>query len=129
MLNPWIEGGFSGAYGLVDRIAQDGTVDEKGSNSTWSVGGFVNGRIIPGLVIGGGINYTYLEDIHFDAKLNRVEKFAHWQGFGALPYFLLKQMFVKLVVAYAKADFAPNFGEPVFKNEMISARIRFLYTF
>jgi hypothetical protein len=129
VLNPWIEGGFSGAYGLVDRVAQDGTVDEKGSNSTWSVGGFANGRIIPGLVVGGGINYTYLEDIHFDAKLNRVEKFAHWQGFGAIQYFLLKQMFVKLVVAYAKADFAPNFGEPVFKNEMYSARIRLLYTF
>jgi hypothetical protein len=129
VLNPWFEAGLNGAWGIVDHIAQDGTFDEKGSNSTFSLGGFANARVIDGLLVGAGLNYTYLEDQHFDSALNRVEKFAHWQTFGAVQYLLFKQLYVKLVVAYAKADFAPTFGEPVFKNEMLSGRIRFLYLF
>ena len=36
------EVGASGAYGMVDRYAQDGSYDEKGSNTTWSTGVFGN---------------------------------------------------------------------------------------
>jgi hypothetical protein len=129
VFSPWVEGGVSGAYGLIDRIAQDGTVDEKGSNTTYSFGGFVNARLIESLLVGAGLNYTYLEDLHYDSNLNRVDKFAHWQTFGALQYLLWKQLYIKLVVAYAKADFAPTFGDPIFKNEMYSARVRFLFVF
>src|SRR5262249_37062527 len=122
---PWIEGGVNGAYGLVDRIAQDGTYDEKGSNTTYSLGAFANARIIDALLVGGGLNYTYLEDQHFDMSLNRAGRYAHWQTFGAVQYALWKQLYIKLVVAYAKADFAPTFGEPIFKNDMMSGRVRF----
>ena len=129
VLDPYVEFGVSGAYGLVDRVAQDGTVDEKGSNTTYSVGGFANVRLVEDLLLGGGVNYTYLEDLHFDPALNRVEKFRHVQTFGALQYLLWKQLFIKAVVAYAKADFAPTFGDPIFTNEMLSGRIRLLYLF
>ncbi len=126
---PYVEFGVSGAYGLVDRVAQDGTVDEKGSNTTYSMGAFANARVVQDLTVGAGINYTYLEDLHFDPALNRVEKFAHYQAFGALQYLLVKQLYLKAVFAYAKADFAPTFGDPVFKNEMLSARLRMLFLF
>jgi hypothetical protein len=129
VLNPWIEGGFNFAYGLTDRIAQDGTVDTTGSNTTWSVGGFANGRLMDGLLVGAGIDYTYLEDLHLDTKLNRVQKFNHLQTFGAIQYHLFKQLFIKLVVAYGKADFAPNFDGVLSKNEMYSGRVRLLYLF
>ena len=129
VLDPYVEFGVNGAYGLVDRVAQDGTVDEKGSNTTYSVGGFANVRLVEDLLLGGGVNYTYLEDLHFDPALNRVEKFRHVQTFGALQYLLWKQLFIKAVVAYAKADFAPTFGDPIFANEMLSGRIRLLYLF
>ena len=84
VFDPRLELGVSGAYGLVDRVAQDGTVDEKGSNTTYSVGGFANAQLIEDLVIGGGVNYTYLEDTHFDPMLHRVEHFNHTQTFGAI---------------------------------------------
>jgi hypothetical protein len=129
IFNPHVEGGFNFAYGLVDRTAADGSTDEAGSSTTWSAGGFANGRIIDGLLVGCGLNYTYLEDIHLDRKVGRTDRYAHWQGFGAVQYLLFKQLYIKLVVAYAKADFAPVFDKPIFKNEMFSGRIRFLYLF
>ena len=129
VIHPYVEFGVNGAYGLVDRVAQDGTVDEKGSNTTYSIGGFANARVATDLTIGGGFNYTYLEDLHFDPAMNRVEKFNHTQTFGAVQYMLLKQLYMKAVFAYAKADFAPTFGDPIFKNEMLSARLRLLFLF
>jgi len=129
VFDPYVEFGVNGAYGMVDRVAQDGTVDEKGSNTTYSVGGFANARIIQDWTIGAGLNYTYLEDIHVDPSIGRPEKFHHIQTFGALQYLLWKQVYIKAVVAYAKAEFRPNFGEPLFDNEMLSARVRLLYLF
>jgi hypothetical protein len=129
VIDPHVEFGVNGAYGLVDRVAQDGTFDEKGSNTTYSIGGFANAHIVGDLIGGAGINYTYLEDLHFDPVLNREDRFRHLQTFGSLQYLVAKQLFVKAVVAYAKADFAPTFGDPIFANEMTSARLRLLYLF
>jgi hypothetical protein len=126
---PYIEAGVNAAYGLVDRTAQDGTYDEKGSNTTYSIGTFANARIMEDLIAGFGFNYTYLEDLHFDPALMRVEKFNHTQTFGALQYLVKKQLFVKAVLAYGNADFAPNFGAPVFENSMLSGRLRLMYLF
>jgi hypothetical protein len=126
---PRVEAGVNGAYGLVDRQAQDGTVDEKGSNTTYSVGGFVNVRLMEDLIAGAGLNYTYLEDLHYDPALMRVDKFNHTQMFGALQYLVAKQLYVKAVFAYGRASFAPTFGDPIFINEMKSGRIRLLYLF
>lgn len=129
VFDPYVEFGVNAAAGMADRIAQDGLVDEKGSNTTYSVGGFANARIVQDVTAGVGLNYTSLEDIHFDPALGRNEKFRHLQGFGALQYLLWKQLYIKAVVAYAKADFRPNFGEPQYDNTMISARLRLLYLF
>jgi hypothetical protein len=126
---PRVEMGVNGAYGLVDRVAQDGTVDEKGSNTTYSIGGFANVSLMEDLIAGVGLNYTYLEDLHYDMSLGRVDKFNHTQMFGALQYFVAKQLYVKAVVAYGRANFAPTFGDPNFINEMYSGRIRLLYLF
>jgi hypothetical protein len=129
VFNPYFEAGFNGAYGLTDKTSLDGTVDEKNSNTTYSVGGFANGTLIEGLLLGAGVNYTYLEDLHYDPALHRVEKYNHLQAFGAVQYKLWGQLYAKVVVAYAKENFAPTFGDPVFKNEMYSGRIRLLYLF
>jgi hypothetical protein len=129
VLAPRLELGVNGAVGLVDRISQDGTFDEKGSNTTWSFGGFLNATVVDDVVVGFGVNYTYLEDLHMDPAIGRVQKFNHWQSFGALQYVVAKRLFVKAVVAYAESDFAPNFGAPVFENTMLSGRLRLLYVF
>jgi hypothetical protein len=129
VIDPYIEFGVNGAYGLVDRIASDGTIDEKGSTTTYSVGGFANGRIVEDLLLGVGVNVTNLKDIHYDPSIGDVEHFSHFQTFAAIQYLLAKQLFIKTVVAYAKADFHPNFNEPISSNTMLSARLRLLYLF
>jgi hypothetical protein len=129
VLLPYVEFGINGGYGLVDRVAQDGAIDEKGSNTTYSYGAFANARIIEDLLVGGGVNYTYLEDLHYDPALMRVDKFNHLQTFVALQYFVAKQLYVKGVFAYGRAEFAPTFGDPVFANDMVSGRVRLLYLF
>jgi hypothetical protein len=129
VVDPYVELGVSGAYGLVDRVAQDGTIDEKGSNTTYSAGAFANARVIDKLVVGGGVHYTHLEDTHFDPAMGRVEEFAHTQTFGAIQYVVGQQLYIKAVVAFARGDFQPTFGEPQFRNAMVSGRLRVMYVF
>jgi hypothetical protein len=126
---PPVEFGVNAAYGLVDRYAQDGTYDAKGSNTTYSVGGFANAHVVGDLLVGAGINHTYLEDMHLDPMLGRVEMFKHLQTFGAVQYLIAEKLYLKAVIAYAHADFAPNFGAPIFANDMWSGRVRLMYTF
>ena len=127
--DPYIEGGLNAGWRIVDRLDHLGNVNEKGSFTTWSVGGFLNARIVEDLLVGGGGNYTRLLDIHED-ETGDVGAFSHIQVFGAIQYHLFKQLFIKVVVAWAKADFAPSFTESdPYHNEMISSRIRFMYNF
>jgi hypothetical protein len=129
VFDPYIEFGVNGSYGIVDRVAQDGTVDEKGTNEVYSFGGFANVRIIEDLLFGAGANITKLEDIHLDRSVGDVDHFSHLQAFGALQYLVMKQLFVKFVGAYARSEFHPVFGEPIFNNTMVSGRLRLLYLF
>jgi hypothetical protein len=129
VIDPYFEVGVNGAYGLVDHVSQDGTVDQKGSFTTYSVGGFANARIVTDLLVGAGIDYTYLEDTHFDPMLGRNQIFKHTQTFLAVQYLLAKHLFIKAVAAYARGYFAPNFGSLVYSDEMLSARLRLQYLF
>jgi hypothetical protein len=129
VIDPYFEVGVNAAYALVDHVSQDGTVDQKGSFTTYSVGGFANARIVGDLLVGIGLDYTYLEDTHFDPTWGRNEIFKHTQAFGAVQYLLAKQLFIKAVVAYARGYFAPNFGSVVYSDEMLSGRLRLQYLF
>lgn len=127
VIDPYLEFGVNGAYALVDRIAPDGATDEKGSVTTYSIGGFANARVVDELIAGGGVNLTKLHDLHYDEAMQRNGEFDHLQMFGALQYVLWGQLYLKVVVAYATADFRPTFGEPQFKNHMIGGRLRLQY--
>ena len=124
VFDPYVELGFNGALGLVDRIASDGSTDEKGSTTAYSLGGFANGRIVEDLLIGAGVNMTKLHDIHYDDMIGDNGQFSHLQAFVALQYLAADTLYIKLVGAYAKGDFHPTFGEPVFDNSMYSVRLR-----
>jgi hypothetical protein len=126
---PRFEVGLNGAAGLSDRISADGSFDEKGSNTIYSVGGFANARVVGELVVGVGANRTYLEDVHYDPMLGRAQQFSHTQAFGAAQYLFAQRLYLKAVFAYAGADLEPNIGGPVSRNHMLSARLRVLYQF
>ncbi len=135
--DPYVEFGVSAAYGLIDINKSDavGTYDAADSNTTYSVGAFLNGRPLPGvlpdLLIGLGYDYTYLENQEFDSTLGRHGKFRHQQTFVAVQYYLWKQLMIKAVAGYARADLAPTFVPPpsLYTNELLSARLRLEYLF
>jgi hypothetical protein len=129
VLDPFVEFGVNGGYALVDRTAPDGAMDEKGSFTTWSVGGFANARVVGELLIGGGVNLTHLHDLHYDEAVRDNGQFGHTQAFVALQYVLWGQLYIKVVGAYAASRFEPTFGEPQFSNHMLSARLRLMYLF
>ena len=129
VFDPYIEFGASGALGLVDTTKPDGTIDAEASTTTRSIGGFANGRPVEDLILGVGVNMTTMEDLHYDPSLDDVQHFHQLQVFGAVQYLVLKQLFVKAVFAYAKADTYPTFSEPVYTNTMVSGRLRLLYLF
>jgi hypothetical protein len=130
VIDPYVEFGGNAAYGWVRQISVSGQLNPTGSFDTYSAGGFANVRLMPDLLLGGGFNYTYLVDEHFDQSLNRNEKFDHTQAFAAIQYRVKSaNLFVKLVGAHALARFAPTFMSPIYNDEMWSARLRVQYLF
>jgi hypothetical protein len=130
VLDPYVELGINGAYALNDSIDGKGELVNTATNDTYSVGAFANARIIPDLLVGAGINYTYLVDQNYDRTLARNDRYDQWQPFGAVQYLLLKQLFIKGVFAYAKADLNPIPSvSQVSTNDMYSFRLRFEYLF
>jgi len=127
---PYIEGGVNFAYGSIkhytpsntaDPNAVLGDFDTKGSVTDLDTGGFVNARLMDGVVLGVGANYNQETD---QAK----GAFNNLQAFGALQIRLLDKLYVKLVGAYAKGHFAPG-DQAAWENTMMSGRVRFLYLF
>ncbi len=130
VLDPYVEFGGNIAYGKVDAYssmnstdpnATVGDRDTAASVTDLDYGGFANVRIVNDLLLGGGANY--------DQETNQQQGvFNHLQTFGAIQYVVLKQLYIKLVGAYAKAHFAPG-GNIPWDNTMVSTRLRLMYLF
>jgi hypothetical protein len=135
VVDPYAEFGFNYAYGKTSAISQvDGNPNPQGSFATYSLGGFANARVTDGLLVGGGLDYTYLVDESFDKTpgFRRNDDYDHWQAFGAIQYHLFKKVFIKAVGGYALANFNPNTiqgNSYVHYNDMVSGRVRVLYLF
>ncbi len=126
-----VEAGVNVAYGLVDHYlptnanmpnSSMGSFDSPGSTTDTDFGAFLNGMVAPDFIIGVGANYNNETD---QAK----GKFNQLQAFAALQYLVHKQLFVKLVGAYAKAHIAPGDATTAWDNTMISGRVRLMYLF
>ena len=129
VFDPYIEFGGSGGWAITDRIDPKDIVDEQGSYTTWSAGGFLNVSVIEDFLVGGGVNYTDLWDTHKDEN-GDVGEFSHLQAFGAVQYALFGQLQIKAVMAWARGKFNPSFAEsPPHTNTMLSGRLRFQYNF
>lgn len=131
ILDPRVEFGVNAAYSIIDKIDSQGRIDTEGSVSTYTLGGFANARLVGPLILGVGANYTRLDDIHEEPAPSTLHgEFSHFQGFAALQMLVLDQLFIKVVGAYAKADFAPTFtmNDP-YTITAISGRVRAMYLF
>jgi hypothetical protein len=138
VFDPIVEFGLNADWGFVDHWKPTATnpgqsrgdYDPAGSVTTTSFGGFANFRIVTDLLAGVGANYITEQDAYPDAVTGKDGKFTHLQAFGALQYLINKQLFIKLVGAYARAHIAQsNTTVPPWDNSMGSARVRLLYLF
>jgi hypothetical protein len=128
VIDPHVEFGLNGGYGIDDNFSSTGEHELARSFTRMSGGGFVNGRVVPNLLVGAGANYTKYEDIQTDPT-GRVGEFDHIQAFGAVQYLFLEQLFVKAVFGWANALFAPSFTDDSYENTMLSVRVRAMYLF
>ena len=136
VFDPYVEFGGNFGWGYVTQHGDDGTQDDKRSYATTSAGGFANARlgrrgsVLEDLLFGGGVNWTRQ---YYSHKLEGKDPdyTAHLQIFGALQYLVVKQLFVKAVIAYARADFDPSGATPdqIYSNAMWSCRIRLMYLY
>jgi hypothetical protein len=138
VLEPYGELGANIARGSQVYRDDDGNTDDT-FNFTWtSIGGFANLRVgslarlhvLDDMLVGLGFNWTTQYDSH-RAGNNDPDYAAHLQAFGAIQYLVAKQLYVKAVIAYARADFQPSgaTGDLVFSNVMWSGRIRLMYLY
>jgi len=131
---PYVEAGINGGYGLTDTIDNEGILDEEGTFTTYSYGGFANfGGLVENLIVGGGANYTWKDNVQKEQSgpnAGQVGEFDHLQVFGAVQYALFGQFYLKLVGAYAKARLAPTFTQaPPYDSTMAGLRFRASYYF
>jgi len=134
VIDPYLEFGLNGSYALVDSYGSDGSYNQTKSDTTYSLGAFLNAQplpqVIPDLLLGFGYDYTYLEDQHYNPVLGRDGEFRQQQAFVAIQYYLWRQLFIKAIGGYAKADEATSFPPPPeYTDEMFSGRLRLEYLF
>ncbi len=79
-------------------------------------------------LLGGGANWTTQYYSHKVANSDP-DYTAHLQTFGAVQYLVAKQLFVKAVVAYARADIWPSSEPESQSNTMWSFRLRLMYMY
>lgn len=131
--DPWLEGGLNIGQRVEDAFENDGAIVPTGTHTTLSYGGFLNARpYFEGWLVGVGYNRTQWENFHFDAFGNP-ETTDHDQMFGAVQYLLWDRLYIKYVLAYAKADFKKRSdASPTgnsFTNETLSHRLRLMMNF
>jgi hypothetical protein len=133
VLAPFVEGGVNVGYAVFDHAdARNPVSDLAASGNRFSVGGFVDAvpvpGILPNLMVGAGANYATRHNLLQDSAGN-YESSTSLQAFGAVQYMFYRQLFVKLVVGYAKSHFENQATPSPYNDDMISARVRLMYLY
>jgi hypothetical protein len=131
VFDPHVEFGGNMAHGSVfetDLISGSGL--GTGSYDTTSLGGFLNARLSSLWMFGGGVNFTYRYDSFYNNGSPNPDYTGHLQAFGAIQYLMARQLFVKVVLGYARADFQTSDQSiPIYSNYMYSGRVRLMYLY
>ena len=111
-----------GVFAQPDTVAQ--------SYTTKSVGGFANLRVADQWLVGLGANRTERTDEYRTDPNSTYDYVSQWQGFLAVQYLLAGQLYIKAVLAYARAKFQPSdISVAEWNNDMYSGRIRLMYLY
>jgi hypothetical protein len=128
VVDPIVEFGGNVGYGKETHTGDTGIVEAKTTTSTISVGGFVNFRPANLWLLGAGVNWTTQSNSYY---VSANADFAdHLQTFGAVQYLLARQLFIKGVIGYSRADFQPSDLQiSIWSSYMYSARVRLMYLY
>jgi hypothetical protein len=131
VIDPIIElGGSFGMGKVFETQPANSNASGTGSYTTISVGGFINVRPAKLWLLGIGANWTTQNDSFYASGATTPDYSAHLQGFLALQYLLARQLFIKAVFGYARADFQDtDVSIPIWSNYMYSARVRLMYLY
>jgi len=130
VIDPVVEFGVNAAIGKQDDTDAFARQVLENSFTTKSVGGFANVRIFNHFLFGTGVNWTSQTDQFLAAGSTANNFTSQLQWFGAFQYQLLGYLYVKLVGAYAQADFLPSdLTVMQWQNHMYSGRLRLLYIY
>jgi hypothetical protein len=130
VIDPIVEFGVNGAIGKQDDTDGFGRAVPETTFTTKSVGGFANVRLLDSWLLGLGANWTTLTDSYLAAGSSVNDFTAQLQGFVALQWRPVGQLYIKGVFGYARADFAPSdLTINEWHNYMYSGRIRLLYIY
>lgn len=130
VLAPYVEFGANFGYAKSERFDNVGAQNQAASYTKISFGGFLNARVLPDVLIGLGANDVRATDFHYDITTMSYGHFNNLQTFAAVQVLVRKQLYVKLVAAYASADFNPSFTLMVpHSNSAYTGRLRLTYLF
>lgn len=130
VIDPIVEFGVNASIGTQHQTTDLAEDDPAHCFTTRSVGAFANLSVAEGWLVGAGLHYSEWQD-EVPATATSTNDFAsQWQAFGALQYQLAGQLYMKAVLAYANAKFQPSDASiDVWKNSMLSGRIRLMYLY
>jgi hypothetical protein len=131
VFDPYVEFGLNAAMGSQASIDDNGSPQGGGTLSftTISVGGFANYRPADLWLIGAGVNWTAQTDSHY-VTASTADFTDHLQTFLAVQYLLARQLFIKAVLGYSRADVQPSdTGIPIWSSYMYSGRVRLMYLY
>jgi hypothetical protein len=130
VMAPYLEFGGNFAFASQNNTTADGVEDPTTSFTRGSVGGFANLRLAPLWIVGGGANLTWQNDKYYFNDSISPNYTGHLQAFVSLQYFLARQLIIKAVVGYARADLvASDATIDVYGNYLYSGRIRLTYLY
>jgi hypothetical protein len=84
--------------------------------------------LLPNLLVGAGGNYATFHNLLPDQEGN-FESSKNTQVFGAAQYMFYRQLYLKVVVGYAKSHFENQATTTPYDDDMYSVRVRALYLY
>jgi hypothetical protein len=131
---PHIEAGLNVAQGTIWTVKGNGDLDQKGSLTRTSFGGFANisnGSRKHPLLFGVGSMFTRNVNQNDAHKNGVVDNYWQIQNYVAVQYVAFQQLYIKLVGGYARGHWITADDDPpiTYDDEMYSVRLRFSFYF
>jgi hypothetical protein len=134
VLAPYVELGVNAGAAVIDVVDANSAGKENltASGNRLSYGGFIDATPLPGplpnFMIGAGGNFASFHDLFVNPATNAYDRSTNTQVYGAAQYLFFRELYVKLVIGYAKSHFESSKATP-YDDDQYSARLRVMYLY